>query len=203
MEENDKLVEVIEEGRIVKVPEFYAKKENLPILRKPNIREPRTALSLIAPGIPKHIKDHHKRPFIDYLKKPSNWKEKQVTSELVDNFHWLIRIERRRKGLSRKQFAKLLNENEEDIKLIEAGFIPSSDFILINKIQQHLNINLRKDKKDFSQDIQNIMPKPDRTLPVREGWMGGKPSSEEKPDFKKFSDLGFSGSDIEILEDEI
>ena len=189
--EDDKLVEAIEEGRIVKVPEFYAKRENLPILRKPNIDELRKNTFRMAPGIPRHIKDEHKKPFLDYLRRQPSWKDKQVTSELINNFHWFIRLERRKKGLSRKQFAKLLNENEENLKIIEAGILPSSDFILINKIQQALNINLRKDRKDFSKDITKVMLKSE------------KQTEKEKQEFKKINELDSSEDEIEIIEDEI
>jgi ribosome-binding protein aMBF1 (putative translation factor) len=188
MEEHDKLVEAIERGQIVKVTEFYAKKENLPILRKSLAEELRKKIIQKSPGIPNNLKDQHKKPFPEMLSHPKDWKGNQVTSELIENFHWVIRIERRRKGLSRKQFSKILNESEENLKMLESGFLPSSDFVLINKIQQHLGINLRKDKKDYNLGIKEMM-KPT------------EPAIEKQK--KQIFNNDFSGKDIEILENEI
>lgn len=188
--DDDNLVEVIEDGHIVSVPEFYAKREGLPILRKPKVVRLQKKAINQAPGTPDHIKDHKTRPFIEYLQRPKHWKEKQVTSELLDNFHWLIKIERKKKGLTRKQFAKLLNEPEENLKMIEAGFLPASDFILVNKIQKELGVNLRKDKKDFTRSVNEIIEQ--ESIPE-------KRVENDTP--KKDSD--FSGTDIEILEEEI
>ncbi|MFH1425249.1 MAG: hypothetical protein ABIG28_00775 [archaeon] len=194
--EEDLLVEAIEEGRIVKVPEFYAKAEGLPIIRKPQITKLHENVSNHSSGSQDKIKNEYKRPFSEVLQNPKDWKKNQVTLELIDNFNWQIRIERKRKGISRKQFAKLLEIPEDTLKMVEAGFLPSNDFILINKIQQHLNINLRKDKKDYTESIGDMMKK--TTIAEEGGWIPRKPKPEpKKPTYN------FSGTEIEILENEI
>jgi ribosome-binding protein aMBF1 (putative translation factor) len=194
--EEDMLVEAIEEGRIVKVPEFYAKSEGLPIIRKPSMVELQKKASNLVPGLQEKISQENKKPFSELLQNPKSWKKQQVTSELLDNFHWNIRIERKRRGISRKQFSKILNVSEENIKMIEAGFLPSNDFILINKIQQELGINVRKDKKDYTQSIGDMMKK--TTIAEEGGWIPRKPKQEPKKET-----YNFSGNEIEILEDEI
>ena len=130
------------------------------------------------------------------LQDPKSWKKQQVTQELVDNFNWQIRIERKRKGLTRKQFSKILKVSEESMKMIEAGFLPTNDFILINKIQEHLEINLRKDKKDYTEPIGEMMKK--TKIAEEGGWIPKQPKQEPKKET-----YNFSGNEIEILEDEI
>jgi len=193
--EEDMLVEAIEEGKIVKVPEFYAKSEGLPIIRKPMMRELQERATNLTPGSQERIPHEYRKPFSEILQNPDNWKKKQVTAELLDNFHWMIRIERKRKGLSRKQFSKILDESEDNIKMVEAGFLPANDFILINKIQQHLGVNLRKDKKDYTESIGSMMKK--TTIAEEGGWTPKQPKQEQKETYN------FSGTEIEILEDEI
>ena len=184
----DELVEAIEEGRIVKVSEFYAKREGLPIIRKSSATQLQEETANLAPST---TPSSDEKQLLNYSQTHTNWRDKQVISELLDNWHWLIRIERRKKGLTRKQFAKLLNEPENALKLIESGILPKKDFVLLNKIQQTLRINLRKDKKDFSKSITDIYPKQEKASQL-------KPKSDradKKPTIY--------GSDIEILEDEI
>jgi len=136
------------------------------------------------------------------LTHPKDWRKDQVSSELLDNFNWLIRINRKRKNLTRKQFAKLLDEPEENIKMVEAGFLPYSDFILINKIQHSLGINLRKDKKDFNKSINQTLEGTNfKNRTVQNGRLITKTPAEipkEAPPQNTFS-----GNDIEILDEEL
>ncbi len=152
----DNTVEAIEEGKIVKVPESYARREGLPILR-------RSLSQTYQQKIPSYL-EKKERPktesridFMSKLKKSPTWKEKQVLSELINNWQWHIRTERRKKGITRKQLAELVNETESNIKMLEFGCLPSEDFVLINKVQKVLGINLRKDQKDFNQSLQDMM----------------------------------------------
>ena len=181
---DDGFVEAIEEGKIVKVSASYAKKEGLPILRKSKLAELQEGVKKSAPSYFK-TKEYGRTDLgmvADNFRKPE-WKEKQVLSELIENFHWAIRFTRKRKGLTRKQLAKLINEREEDLRLIENGFLPAGDFVLVNKIQNALGINLRKDKKDFNKSAYEMM----------KGFKGDSTHSKEE----------LSGSDIEILGDEV
>src|SRR3989344_6779959 len=148
-------VEAIENGRIIKVLEAYAKKEGLPILRK-SIQSQNSQQRVqidVKNKIEKEYRDERSKRLLDHLRKPSGWKEKQVISELVQNFNWQIARRRRDRGMTRKQLAKLTGSDEDSIKLIENGLLPSPDFVLVNKIQTALNLNLRKDKIDFSKEM--------------------------------------------------
>jgi len=141
------IVEAIDEGRIVRVSEQYAKKEGLIILRKPEIKMEEVA----------EKDDKELRIGFDDLRKPLDWRKQQVVNRLIDNFHWLILRERRRRYLSRKKFASLTGISESEIKMIENGILPKNGFVLINKIQDFLGINLRKDKQDLSQPVRKML----------------------------------------------
>ena len=151
--ESEDNVEAIEEGKIVKVSERYAKREGLPILRRPT------------PKIfhPKK-QEEEKRISFDDLRKPLNWRKSQVFSELIENFHWEISKKRRQIGLSRKQLALDIKESENTIKLVENGILPKDDFKIINKIQERLNINLRKDNKNFNEPVRPLIENEEEKL---------------------------------------
>lgn len=72
--------------------------------------------------------------------------------KLVDNFHWIIQTERRRKGFSAKQLAEALHESESAINMLEKGIIPSKSLNLIQAIEQLLKVNLIK--RDFMNRIE-------------------------------------------------
>mgnify|MGYP001593161429 CR=1 FL=1 len=182
-EQNERMVEAIEEGRIVFVPERYAIRENLTILKKPEIK--RIPLTAHTNKQMSPIVSRGKEHPLESIKRSMDWKEKQVISELIVNFNWHIRTERKKRGLTRKQLAHMISEPEENVQKIEFGVLPSSDFVLINKIQQALGINLRKDGKDFSKSISQMMP---------------QVSPRKQPENGKFKHLN-SSREIEILDD--
>lgn len=184
--EQKELVEAIEEGRIVKVPESYARREGLLILKKAPIA---TQRSQLPPSyLEKKERPSRTPPITDYIRSKPDWREKQVISELVDNFHWQIRYNRRVRGLTRKQVARMIGVQEEQIQIIESGRLPTNDFVLLNKIQKLFNINLRKDGKQFDISAAELMHK----------------AAEEKPAPPKLNEEDYReviGKDIEIMND--
>ena len=163
--EKKNIVEVIEDGKIVRVSEEYARKEGLLILRK---REGNafpgknlSGESLSAKEVKQGIRTDRESPkpkkgVLDFeeLRKPLDWRKSQIVKELIENFHWHISRARRTRGMSRKQLAEALGEKEETLKLVENGIVPDNDFVLINKIQDLLQINLRKDGKNFQKSAR-------------------------------------------------
>jgi ribosome-binding protein aMBF1 (putative translation factor) len=146
------LVEAIHDGRIVKVPEDYAVREGLLILRKDTGRSTsmEVSFSKSLDFNDKKLKEKVEgRLDFDDFRRPLNWREGQVVRDLVDNFHWQIVRARRAKGMTRGDFASELGIKENEVKLIEHGTFPFKDYILINRMQVVLGINLRKDGKDF------------------------------------------------------
>lgn len=177
-----RLVEAIEEGKIVRVPEEYAIKEELPVLRRidPELQQNDSGR--------KTSKVEGDSVYgVDEFRKSLDWKKNQIVKDLVSNFHWEISKERRRKNLTRKQFAELINEQENTVKMIENGVLPNNDFVIINKIQSSLGINLRKDGFDPEQSARAAI-----NFVSEEK----EEEKEEKIDADIFSD------DIEIVDEE-
>ena len=63
---------------------------------------------------------------------------------LLDNFHWDVIKNRRRKGLSHKQLAESIGESEIAIEMIEKGKLPENVELIINKLEQFFQVHLRK-----------------------------------------------------------
>lgn len=159
------IVEAIEDGKIVTVSEDYAKREGLPILRRSNI-EGKEKKQVSESELIKRkefagrgvFEDHRAKKGIlsfEEYRRPLRRSESDVTNELIDNFHWEILKKRKEKEISRKQFAQDLGVGEEEIRIVENGRLPRNDFVLINKIQSYLGINLRKDGKDFGKSVRD------------------------------------------------
>jgi ribosome-binding protein aMBF1 (putative translation factor) len=186
----ENFVEAIEEGKIVKVSESYARLEGLPIIRKPSISKIKEKLDSPELPLPQKHKDPKSPQIPDLFERKLNWRDDQVINELIQNFHWHISKERKRKNLSRKQLGQLVNEPEENIKMIENGILPNKDFIIVNKIQKALDLNLRKDRKDIDITMHAMLKEQ-------------KPSLTEykAPPKKKESNNSLYGDEIEIIED--
>ena len=180
-------VEAIEEGKIIKVREDYAKKEGLPIIRKPRVFHPRI-----------QQKEEFRKTRVDDFRKPLNWKNNKIVKELMDNFHWEIIKKRKERNLTRKQLADSLNVSEEDIKLIENGFLPKDDFILVNKIEEHFKISLRRDEA-YRGEMRKLIEEPKKVEENIEDNKNFKETIGEKEENKEIK-----GESIEdIFGDEI
>lgn len=174
----DNIVEAIEEGKVVRVPESYAKTEGLLIIRRPLAKKQES----------KKKEEEEARITFEDLRKPLNWKKNQVITELEENFHWLITKRRKERNLTRRQLAKAISESENNIKLVENGILPRNDFIIINKLQSFLNINLRKDRKDFAQSPRSLI---ESNSPAEK---------ENKENIPKQNKQNLMGDDIEIID---
>lgn len=147
------LVEAIENGRIVRVREDYARREGLMILRGVNIEQNKEKVS---GGTETNLRkrggdEGYARNVygVDEFRKPLHIYGNEVIRELIPNFQWEISRARRAKNITRKQLADAIGEQERAIKMIENGILVKDDFVLINKVQEHLKINLRKDGADY------------------------------------------------------
>ena len=181
---NDRIVEAIEQGRIVKVPEDYARREGLPILR----RQVMDGYGQIETG----SKSEGEEKVLDLSLR--GWENKEwvlykknfVAKDLIDNFHWHISRARRARGLSRKQVAEAIGEKEDSLKMIENGVLEKDDFMLVNKVQDYLSINLRKVR--IEEPVQ----------PLREKIESMEKQEEEQAEEEKKDNI--SGDEIELLE---
>lgn len=188
----DRLVDAIKEGHIITIPESQARDEELFILRTHEARDPSASLPSIesrrrsgrtmAPLPPRSSAKWHSYQ--------SEYKKNNVIKELVDNFHWEIGKARKARTMSRLQLANAVDVPENVIKMVENGELPSDDFILINKLQAYLGINLRRDGKRFDVSPRSLSS----SRPTSPG-----PAYIAKPDFSR-SDLSLS--DLQKLKEK-
>ncbi|NCN99451.1 hypothetical protein COU62_00215 [Candidatus Pacearchaeota archaeon CG10_big_fil_rev_8_21_14_0_10_35_219] len=175
---SERIVEVIKEGEIIRVPESQARDEELFILRnfpdaavEKNMEESRESKTLDLTYKPKR-----KVPRVETWRKDV-YKRNDVLASLVDNFHWEIVKKRRGLGLSRKQFADQLGKDEDVLKVVENGGLPEDNFALIARIESILGITLRKEKvtrevtlADLQKmDEENVRKEIDKAHGVDEG----------------------------------
>jgi ribosome-binding protein aMBF1 (putative translation factor) len=174
------------------------------ILRKQPIVPGQATLS--SKALAKKKDEEKKFVGFDELRKPLKSKESELAKELIENFHWELLKKRKARNLTRKQVALTVGESEENLKLIEAGILPESNFILVNKLENYYGINLRINKvasapssvKDISLFSVEGMNAGDSKKPLREIAGNKEKSSGEK----KESGKEVSGSEIEIDLDE-
>ncbi|MEK6934193.1 MAG: helix-turn-helix transcriptional regulator [Nanoarchaeota archaeon] len=202
MERQIKLVEAIEEGKIVNVPEDYAVREGLPILRRSKseeiIKDVKGEKSLDV----KDLRGVDRREIFGLNYKKPWRKRNDVIDSLFDNFQWTITAKRRQLGLTRKKLAEAIGSNEEDIKMIENGVLPSDDFVLVSKIQDYLGINLRKDGQTFGKSLmqQAVSSRVTSTKDVNKKIEDNqKAKRNEKSEYKK-SKENILGDEIEVIE---
>jgi|GEM_PF-1198893 len=190
-----KFVDAIDEGRIVKVPEDYAVKEGLMILRRPKMASLEQKDEIKKLQVERREKDAFS---LDRFRRPFRQKN-DVLQSLTDNFHWILASKRKQLGLTRKQVASAIGVLERDIKMIENGILPSDDYVLVNKVQQYYGINLRKDGQDFNIQMREVVEKTAREeIEGLPGLESEEPAGEEKD-----ADIGeLLGEDIEILDEK-
>jgi len=209
-ENEERMVDALEEGRIVRVSESYAKQEGLTVLRRHEAKNYADRGKAEVPGAQRATKEIGGRSYkkgilsFDDLRKPLDWRKNQIVSELVEDFHWVITNARRQKNMTRKQFANALHENEEDIKKLENGIIPTDDFVLINKVQDYLNINLRKDGMDFRSSARASLnfEKIARAKPAEDAAKAAKAPEAPNEVEIDMNETKMIGDDIEIVDAE-
>ncbi len=199
MERQTKIVDAIDEGRIVRVPEEYAIQEGLPILRRQKIDETRERESS---WMQRNRKKEKVGNYIrlDDLRKPLRQNANNVSSSLIENFHWKIREKRRQLNITRKQLSSILGIDESDLKLIENGIIPRDDFVLINKIQEYFNLNLRKDGQNPNVLMRKVVESGKAGQGKKEmpKWRANVDKARETRN--RISAENLIGDDIEIIE---
>jgi len=89
--------------------------------------------------------DRSLREIVDKnVKKKIEEKRSAPKEDLIDNFHWAIMRARRSKKLTQAQFAVQIGEKEHIIKLLEEGIVPEENPGIIKKVEDGLNIRLKK-----------------------------------------------------------
>lgn len=185
----DRLVDVIKEGEIIRMSESRALEEDLFILRAVELKADVLSDDY---GLPKKKSPYERGPeTVKTISRLQSWragkvnkKSSQIISDLVQNFHWEILKARRSKGVSRMALAQAVGTSEENIKTLELGELPSDDFVLISKIENHLGIKLRKNTNSQSVNLSFLQKQ--------------KEEEERKNEEPKVEH--FMGSEIEIVD---
>ncbi len=156
-----RMVDAIRDGKIVVVSEQEAKNDDLFVLRTHETTLPlEPSLSSTNPT-PQRIREKSE-PFVKPVAKwhsyQPEYSKNHVVRELIDNFHWEISKARKQKNLSRLQLAHGLGVPENVVKMLEQGELPRDDFVIINKVQSILGINLRRDGKSFDTPLSSLSP---------------------------------------------
>ena len=185
-----KLLDAIYGKEIVKICEECSLIEDIPIIRRPStkqlaesekplkvrerlrmmagLEDPKEEISKISKSL-MNVK-------LDNLRKPKDPREileekfslakkRNIPLSLVDNFDWLIMIERRKRKMDRKQLADAIGESETAIKMIENKEMPDDAFKIISKIEQYFNIKLKKETTNLqTQERKNRDMEPARIL---------------------------------------
>jgi len=193
-------VDAIEEGKIVRVSEEYAKQEGLFILKK--VEQSPISPQATTPSWKRKEKDESRMLFDDF-RKPLRAKD-QLAAELIDNFHWTLLEKRKSKNMTRKQLAGALGVSELDIKSVENGILPTRDLVLINKLEKYYEINLRKSGINYQESYRKkTTPSEKKYNPPTNNQTSSSvnSSSNNKPRDPKQSpsDDSTTGSDIEIF----
>ena len=149
-------VDAIEDGKLVKVDEEYAKREGLMIIRRKI-----EALPEVEPVSLSRLKRAERRakPLIEEFRRPLDYRQNNVLLELKENFQWEITKKRREKNITRRTLAALTGVSEDDIINLEHGILPKDNFVLVHKVEAILGVKLKKDPSDLvQQSVQTVSP---------------------------------------------
>ena len=190
-EKKEILVDALQDGKIIRATEEYARREGLIILRKFEHMNPNVVTPEIQGG---HISKNERKGLLKFeeFRRPLKGDKNNIISELVDNFHWIILKRRKERGVSRLQMARELNVPEYDLKMLESGVVLGDDFVLISKVEKYLGTNLRRDGKDYHKSpLQSLTSGKDKiNQPVHQ-------IKQENPEEKRD---GFSGDEIDLSD---
>jgi ribosome-binding protein aMBF1 (putative translation factor) len=152
---NIRLYDAIYDGKMSAICERCSIIENIPIIKKPNAAQLREAekgeevyrrMKRLSGLTNEEKKDTF---FIEDRLKELDLKPELELPEinklnLIEHFHWDIMRNRRKKGLTQERLAQALAEPLEFIQMLEKAKLPENAEILIKKIEQFFQINLRK-----------------------------------------------------------
>lgn len=178
-ENSVRLLDAIYGKEVANICEQCALAEDIPIIRRPSsfqLKEserPYTVFERLSKmsgvpnkKIPQQFAEKFQTVTLDHLRKPKDYsevlkqreeraKKKNQPMGLVDNYHWHIQKTRRDKKMSLAQLGGIIGESESTLKMIEDGILPDDADRVINKIEQYLQIRLRKGAQATPQ-VQHI-----------------------------------------------
>jgi len=195
------LVDVIGKEDIMNICKVCADKNDFPIIQKPTqdqinrsvrFRPVHERLSISAGIKPKEQSS---------IKTSIQSLKKKDYPELIDNFHWHIQQARRFKKMSEKQLSESIGEPEVLISMAEEGKLPEDYDKLINKFEQFLKIQLRKESKKT--DLNKINNNNDSDLKqAKEEMIISEVGEKLEEKSKKGFWSRFFGSSNEVIQNE-
>jgi ribosome-binding protein aMBF1 (putative translation factor) len=195
----NRLYAAVFDRSVINICEECAKLEGIPIMKKPTqeqlaranqrytVRERMLKISGLNPLnaiSPAHeIAQRH----LSKLKIPE---KKQESSELIENYYWLIKVARRRKKITLSQLSQATGITVEVLDSIERGILVKNYVEIMLTLEKALGIRLLK---NHEKSVKFIMPekREQDTLQHVKDKMEGKET-----------DLMFEKSSSQILEDE-
>ncbi len=152
-EEKARLFDGLCEEGIVGVCSKCSLEEDILLIKKPCLEDSEPAEEKKPEkkifGFEKHPEDVSLKQIVnENFEKKYEKIENPKRKDLVENFHWIIMRARRRKHLTRRQFAEALAEPESAIIMAEKGVLPNDGNKLISKIQSYLGVRLIKPEYD-------------------------------------------------------
>jgi ribosome-binding protein aMBF1 (putative translation factor) len=187
-EEEVKLLNAVYGNEIVKVCEECGLIEDIPVIRKPSSQQliesekpftVRQRLNRMA-GLKEKddSRELMKKLNLDNLRKPKDFRQvldekfllarkRNVPVNLIDNYNWLIMMERKKKKIDRKQLADAIGEPEIAIKMIENKEMPDDASRIINKIEQYLGIKLKGGDRGDERAGEIVREKLGLKIPMR------------------------------------
>lgn len=179
-----KLLDAIDNTKMVKICEECAILDDIPVIRKPSSlqlnpsKKPATVFQRLSKmtGYKPEVKEQEKveqvmKKIIKAEPSQLSIKQRQALASqankplnLVDNFHWHIQMARRKRKISQAQLANSLGEQEETIKIIESGKLPDDAARIINKIEQYLGLHLAKSEYEAEQTRLSSVKQPSRVI---------------------------------------
>ena len=141
--------------------------ENIPIIKKPNSEQLKESEIVRVSDRMKDISGMREEVKEETFFKEDKLKELDSNPELelpekenlnlIDNFHWEIMKQRRRRGLSQNKLADSLGESEIAIQMIEKEKLPENAKRILKKLEQVFQINLRNKQKVIEQNLEPIL----------------------------------------------
>lgn len=162
----------------VKICERCSIISNIPIIKRPSadqLKESEKAYSVRQRlNFMKGVKPEEKKNITlgeelkNIEKMPERERPEDLVFKLVDNFHWIIQTQRRRKGFTTKQMADIIGESESALKMLEKGLIPTKSLGLIEKIEQFLSIRIiKKDAFEKMKEEANMLKNKPQVIEYR------------------------------------
>ena len=162
-----RIFDAVHDLRMTTLCERCAIIENIPIIKKPNSEQLKESETVRVSDRMRDLSGMKEPEREETFFKEDKLKELDSNPELelpekenlnlIDNFHWEIMKQRRRRGLSQTQLAESLGESEMAIQMIEKSRLPENAKRILTKLEQVFQINLRNKPEIIQQNTQPIL----------------------------------------------